>query len=126
MTSEDAVLWIAYACRQPVEDVRALRLEDDQAVTLAQWLSARGVINPMEPRPIKSADFTCACCGTTFHREYRTSKPKYCSRTCQQKAYRRRQREKHHQTLTELRGRPTGLIPTGNGRTLKLVRELTA
>lgn len=115
MTPDIAIQWVAYAVQQPVEQVLALGLDHDQLVTLAGWIAERPLINPTVSRPIKGTEFTCACCGKTFWREYRTSRPKYCSPACKQKAYRQRKRERALAALEAKRSAPAGLVRKANG-----------
>lgn len=93
----EALQWIAYAGKVPVDTVLALDLNYEQLVTLGSWLANNPLINPPMNRVAKSVKrnvFQCQCgCGESFVATWRTSKPKYKDAAHKQRAYRKRCRQ---------------------------------
>lgn len=94
MMVDTAHQWIAYATRMSVEKVLSLGLSSNQAITLGQQLAANKLLNPPKQIPLKTNEFICHYCGKRFTRQWRTARPKYCSRSHRQMAYEKRRRAK--------------------------------
>lgn len=90
-----AVQWIAFAVRKSVPEVIELGLTDDQILTLGQWLSGNGLLNPPGQRLVKKRWQKCACgCGEWFEAEWVTGRPMYINNTHKVRAYRARKKER--------------------------------
>lgn len=94
MTVDVAVQWIAYATRMSLDKVLGLGLSSDQAITLGRRLSENRLLNPPRQIPVKVDEFICHYCGKRFTREWKTARPKYCSRSHRQMAYEKRRKAK--------------------------------
>lgn len=115
MTEYEALQVVANGLKLPIEHVASLGLRPaDQLLPLAFAIIDHPLLNPPGLRE-KEITFKCACCGVKVRTTYVTSRPKYCSKTCRQKAYRRRQREAFEQAVVEQRGEPAGLVRKANG-----------
>lgn len=123
MTEHDALQWIAYATRRPIAEVHALGLQSDGLIALGAWLAANPLINPPARCPLKTREFVCAHCGQTFEAQYRTKRPKYCSRACKARAQRRRDSARHWQAVEAARPRAAALVRAGRG--FRVLHEAT-
>lgn len=113
MTPDVMLNAIAGTLGRPIAEVWALGLDQHQLDTLAGWLAAHPLLNP-PPIHAKPITFRCAHCGRLVETTWTTRKPKYCSKTCNQGAYRKRKRA----ALEAQRTRPAALVrqPSGGFR----------
>jgi len=114
MTPDVAVNAIAVTMGRPVAEVWALGLDDDQLDTLAGWLFDHPLLNP-PPIHAKPITFRCAHCGRTVTTTWTTRKPKYCGKSCNQGAYRKRKRDRERAALEAQRTRPAALERKAGG-----------
>ena len=113
--------WIAFATRRDVADVLALGLSVEQLATLGGWLSQNALLNPPALVPMKTGEFTCACCGEKFTATYRTKRPKYKDKAHKARAYRARRRDRELAAIEAQRPRAVALRRNGNGKGFKVV-----
>lgn len=114
MVPNIAVSAIAIALGRPVSDVWALGLDRAQLDTLAGWLFAHPLLNP-PPIHAKPIIFRCAHCGRTVTTTWTTRKPKYCGKSCNQGAYRKRKRDREQAERAAQRTRPAALLRNVGG-----------
>lgn len=108
MTPDMAVNAIAVTMGRSVSEVWALGLDHHQLDTLAGWLFDHPLLNP-PPIRAKPITYRCAHCGRLVHGTWTTRKPKYCSKSCNQAAYRKRKRDRELAALEAQRARPVAL-----------------
>jgi hypothetical protein len=113
--------WIAFATRRGIDDVMALGLTPRQIETLGRWLAENRLLNPPALVPMKTGEFTCACCGEKFTAQYRTKRPKYKDKAHKARAYRARRRDRELAAIEAQRPRAVALQRAGNG--FKVVHE---
>ena len=109
MTELEGLQWLAYATRQPVDQVLGWQLAPWQIAAIGAALADNPVLNPPCHVPLKTREFVCAHCGQTFEAQYRTKRPKYCSRACKARAQRQRDQARHWQAVEAARPRAVGL-----------------
>lgn len=114
MTPDTAVNAIAATMRRPVADVWALGLDHHQLDTLAGWLFEHPLLNP-PPIHAKPITYRCAHCGRVVTTTWTTRKPKYCGKSCNQGAYRKRKRDRERAALEAQRTRPAALERKAGG-----------
>jgi len=114
MTPDLSTNAIASALRRPVAEVWALDLTRDQRDVLAAWLFDHPLLNP-PPLHAKPITYRCAHCGRLVHGTWTTHKPKYCGKSCNQAAYRKRKRDRERAAIEAQRTRPAALVRHGNG-----------
>lgn len=124
MTPDIAAQWIASATGMSLADVRDLGLTPDQVRAIGAGLAANPSLSFWRYEPQwKTGTFVCACgCGETFEARYRTKKPKYKNQAHRQRYYRRRKREQTLAAVEAARGQPVALVPSGNGKGLRVAR----
>lgn len=124
MTPDIALTTIATATGRTVSEVWALGLSYDQAGVLADWLMQNPLLNP-PPIRRKPITYRCAHCGKLVESTWTTRRPKYCSKSCNQAAYRKRKRDRELAALEAQRTRPAALVrkPGGGFKVLHQVGE---
>lgn len=115
MTENEALQWLAYATRQPIDQVLEWDLAPWQIAAVGAALAANPLINPPSRCPVKVREFVCACCGQTFEAQYRTKRPRYCGRACKARAQRQRDSARHWQAVEAARPRAVALVRNGRG-----------
>lgn len=126
MTEHEALQWLAYATRQPIDQVLEWQLAPWQLAALGAALAENPLINPPGRAPLKTREFVCACCGQAFEAQYRTKRPKYCSRACKARAQRQRDNMKHQAAIEAARPRAAGLVRKENGRGFTVAHQIGA
>lgn len=116
MTPDVALTTIATVTGRHVSEVWALGLSYDQAGVLADWLMTNPLLNP-PPIRAKPLTYRCAHCGRLTSTTWTTRKPLYCSKSCNQAAYRKRKRDRDLVAIEASRPRARELQrkPGGHG-----------
>jgi len=115
MTENEALQWLAYATRQPVDQVLAWELAPWQIAAVGAALAQNPLINPPSRCPVKTREFVCAHCGQKFEAQYRTKRPRYCGRACKARAQRQRDSARHWQAVEAARPRAAALVRKPGG-----------
>ena len=122
MTPDMAVNAIAATMGRPVSEVWALGLTHSQLDTLGGWLFEHPLLNP-PPIHAKPITYRCAHCGRLVHGSWTTRKPKYCGKSCNQAAYRKRKRDRELAALEAQHTRPAALVRKASGGGFRVVHQ---
>lgn len=93
MTVDNAVQWVAWTTKQPVEKLMQT-FTPDQLVQLGKWLCNNRLLNPPQQRKVKQLTMICQCgCNQRFTVQYAGGrKPIYMNDAHRIRAYRARRR----------------------------------
>lgn len=117
MTEHEALQWVSYATRQPIDQVLEWQLAPWQIAAVGAALAENPLINPpTNRRRVKTIELVCACgCGERFLAEYVTKRPKYKDRNHKARAQRQRDSNRHWQAVEAARPRPAALVRKPGG-----------